>query len=426
MPVCVLHLSVCASSAGPPEDPCITCNRYFYPGDLPGQTGNFLYPYARGRDCVYASGKCMERKTAEKAGISYQDESHPSCKEGFSGNRLYRAPSCAAGSTGLAEITVQEVLGVLTKDKGSATPLEIRKDETGLVTLDAEIARSHVDTNETGKLPFTRTQGSGILDNKMALHRERVPQYVVTNLDGSILTLQSGLKQRYLIKDFLTGKAEYSTIQTAPAVLNEDPAQIPAKSYIQASAAGGVRTNETDEELTETIVQSPVGVIVNKEVGDGRNLELECIEEWVHHREASEPRLQLGENKFETNAGTGAHGGTCTCPDGQQYQVGDEMNGCGSLACIGGTSGACNRAAGAWSNNKATCVQFDLQGCKTACVAKMFETNYRNNVCTFESVTGQCYLGKKSQSVSERSFQQFGQVSLNIGNFTHTELFAYR
>ena len=91
----------------------------------------------------------MERKTAEKAGISYQDESHPSCNEGFSGNRLYRAPSCAAGSTGLAEITVQELLGVLTKDKGSATPLEIRKDETGLVTLDAEIARSHVDTSET-------------------------------------------------------------------------------------------------------------------------------------------------------------------------------------------------------------------------------------------------------------------------------------
>ena len=61
------------------------------------------------------------------------------------------------------------------------------------------------------------------------------------------------------------------------------------------------------------------------------------------------------ENRFETNAGTGGWGGTCTCPDGQQYEVGDEMNGCGSLACTGGTSGTCTRAGGAWSRNKVTC-----------------------------------------------------------------------
>jgi len=53
------------------------------------------------------------------------------------------------------------------------------------------------------------------------------------------------------------------------------------------------------------------------------------------------------------------------------------------------------------------------------------ETNYRNNVCTFESVTGKCYLGKKSQSVFERSFQQIGQVSLNIGiNSIYTKTLA--
>ena len=61
------------------------------------------------------------------------------------------------------------------------------------------------------------------------------------------------------------------------------------------------------------------------------------------------------ENRFETNAGTGGWGGTCTCPDGQQYEVGDEMNGCGSLACTGGTSGTCTRAGGAWSRNTVTC-----------------------------------------------------------------------
>ena len=32
----------------------------------------------------------------------------------------------------------------------------------------------------------------------------------------------------------------------------------------------------------------------------------------------------------------GAFGGECTCPDGQKYNVGDNNNACGSLACIGG------------------------------------------------------------------------------------------
>ena len=39
---------------------------------------------------------------------------------------------------------------------------------------------------------------------------------------------------------------------------------------------------------------------------------------------------------------TGAWGGSCTCPDGQIYYVGDLMNHCETLACFGGTSGECN------------------------------------------------------------------------------------
>ena len=35
----------------------------------------------------------------------------------------------------------------------------------------------------------------------------------------------------------------------------------------------------------------------------------------------------------------GGWGGTCTCPDGETYLVGDQNDECGSLACEGGTSG---------------------------------------------------------------------------------------
>jgi len=52
---------------------------------------------------------------------------------------------------------------------------------------------------------------------------------------------------------------------------------------------------------------------------------------------------------------TGNFGGTCTCPNGQTYDVGDNNDACGSLACEGGVSGTCNREAGPWSRRRVQC-----------------------------------------------------------------------
>merc|ERR550525_589702 len=52
----------------------------------------------------------------------------------------------------------------------------------------------------------------------------------------------------------------------------------------------------------------------------------------------------------------GGWGGKCTCPDGQVYQVGDNHDGCGSLACVGGTPGECNKDHGPWHQKKVECV----------------------------------------------------------------------
>ena len=60
-------------------------------------------------------------------------------------------------------------------------------------------------------------------------------------------------------------------------------------------------------------------------------------------------------NLFQTKAGTGGWGGSCTCPDGSVYQVGDNGDACGSLTCAGDTSGQCNQAGGDWSGNKVSC-----------------------------------------------------------------------
>eukprot|EP00947_MAST-08B_sp_MAST-8B-sp1_P001346 g1346.t1 len=54
----------------------------------------------------------------------------------------------------------------------------------------------------------------------------------------------------------------------------------------------------------------------------------------------------------------GEHGGSCTCPDGQVYWVGDEGNDCRSLACFnGGTPGECHLYAGNWSYNSVTNIE---------------------------------------------------------------------
>jgi len=64
---------------------------------------------------------------------------------------------------------------------------------------------------------------------------------------------------------------------------------------------------------------------------------------------------------FVTNAhDVGEWGGSCTCPGGSVYYVGDNIDSCGSLACIGGTPGPCNKYAGKWSRNKVYCPKLTL------------------------------------------------------------------
>ena len=66
------------------------------------------------------------------------------------------------------------------------------------------------------------------------------------------------------------------------------------------------------------------------------------------------PDLPIPYNIIDWKMGTrvGVWGGTCTCPNGQTYQVGDRGNMCGSLACTGGTGGTCNKGEGEWAFRK--------------------------------------------------------------------------
>lgn len=50
---------------------------------------------------------------------------------------------------------------------------------------------------------------------------------------------------------------------------------------------------------------------------------------------------QVNEHIFVGLPEVGDWGGTCTCPNGEVYQVGDNNDGCQTLACIGGVAGSC-------------------------------------------------------------------------------------
>ena len=53
---------------------------------------------------------------------------------------------------------------------------------------------------------------------------------------------------------------------------------------------------------------------------------------------------------YEKASGVGQAGGICTCPSGEEYEVGEIGVGCEQLACIGGVAGSCN-ATGIASEN---------------------------------------------------------------------------
>ena len=85
--------------------------------------------------------------------------------------------------------------------------------------------------------------------------------------------------------------------------------------------------------------------------------------------------LGTGDRVLENQQSTaGKWGGTCTCPNGNVYLVGDRNDQCQSLSCEGGVSGVCNHYASAWSHRKVVCAPSETSpppeapGCLDWCV----------------------------------------------------------
>ena len=100
----------------------------------------------------------------------------------------------------------------------------------------------------------------------------------------------------------------------------------------------------------------------------------------------------VGSNLVENSvAGVGNWGGVCTCPDGQAYNVGDNNDGCTSLACVGGVSGPCGSHNPGGSGRRVTCDARDrierLTVAVSGCLATM-EVQYSVGRSGYSSSAG--------------------------------------
>ena len=88
----------------------------------------------------------------------------------------------------------------------------------------------------------------------------------------------------------------------------------------------------------------------------------------------------------EDSSRSGMWGGTCTCPDGTVYQVGDRYDYCQSLNCVNGVSGTCNSFGNtdSWSNQLVTCGSSDTIRCVDGTLLAQFTCE--PNSCDSEPV----------------------------------------
>ena len=95
------------------------------------------------------------------------------------------------------------------------------------------------------------------------------------------------------------------------------------------------------------------------------------------------------ENVFGAADGVGGWGGWCTCPDGQRYNVGDNGDSCGSLACEGGAAGPCDKFVDASrTGKKATCARTESR--PTVFEAELCGWRYRSPPPNHKTTYG-CY-----------------------------------
>ena len=105
------------------------------------------------------------------------------------------------------------------------------------------------------------------------------------------------------------------------------------------------------------------------------------------------------ENLVEENiSGVGGWSGTCTCPDGKQYKVGDNNNACASIACIDGVPSGCSRDDLSGLGRRVTCYVPYHDKFLEKCGIEMSKPENANSLCYW--ICGNNYDGQKCNFIN--------------------------
>lgn len=170
------------------------------------------------------------------------------------------------------------------------------------------------------------------------------PETVTFNAANKMSGLADVVVTRYSDDASLPGSKPLATIEVLSAITS------PNELYVfNISEHGRINTNDYSQPTWEAFHLAKTG----KPSPYGPNSRMPAPQLLTCHGRA--PAAAKPVDNYEPNSVDGGWGGSCTCPNGEVYQVADQGRGCSALNCHGGTSGACHKYDGAWSKAKVTC-----------------------------------------------------------------------
>jgi len=190
--------------------------------------------------------------------------------------------------------------------------------------------------------------------------------YNFMKLDTSSSSAQSDSVANGKTKGFTTHKARFEGGEPSEDWMEwcESTAKKPSLVSFETRSVSSL-VAQTDPVLAAKLEEFLVGRLERIEECQGSNsgmqYDIEAGECIVGECAAGSYQVSCGQSSEGTNTvesnvdGVGGWGGTCTCPDGQEYQVGDNNDSCSSLACINGVSGACSAVNPGGANVRVTC-----------------------------------------------------------------------
>jgi len=196
------------------------------------------------------------------------------------------------------------------------------------------------------------------------------------SLDTSSSKAQSDTVAKGKTEGFTTHKARFEGGEPSEDWMEwcQSTAEHPSLVSFQTRSISSLVAS-TNPGLAAKLEEFLVGRLARMESCQGNNSGMkydtetgECI---VGECAAGSYQVSCGQNaedKIESSvAGVGGWGGTCTCPSGETYQVGDNEDSCGSLACVNGVSGKCGSDNPGGANVRVTCMKEAEAAKQAAC-----------------------------------------------------------